>query len=46
MRPELDTIYDAFEHPRASRPTLPLLRPDEAGDYIGLVRRKVTNGYR
>ncbi len=41
MRPELDDIYDAFEHPRASRPTLPLLRPDEAGDYIGLVRRKV-----
>ena len=41
MRPELDDIYDAFEHPRATRPTLPLLRPDEAGDYIGLVRRKV-----
>ncbi|NUR06439.1 MAG: ergothioneine biosynthesis protein EgtB [Nocardioidaceae bacterium] len=41
MRPELDDIYDAFEHPRATRPTLPLLRPDEADDYIGLVRRKV-----
>ncbi len=41
MRPELDSIYDAFEHPRSTRPTLPLLRPDEAGDYIGLVRRKV-----
>jgi iron(II)-dependent oxidoreductase len=41
MRPEIDSIYDAFEHPRATRPTLPLLRPDEAGDYIGLVRRKV-----
>jgi iron(II)-dependent oxidoreductase len=41
MRPELDDIYDAFEHPRATRPTLPLLRPTEAGDYIGLVRRKV-----
>ena len=41
MRPELDDIYDAFEHPRATRPTLPLLQPDEAGDYIGLVRRKV-----
>ena len=40
-RPELDDIYDAFEHPRAVRPTLPLLRPVEAGDYIGLVRRKV-----
>ena len=41
VRPELDDIYDAFEHPRATRPLLPLLRPDEAGDYIGLVRRKV-----
>ena len=41
MRPEIDTIYDAFEHPRSERPTLPLLRADEAGDYIGLVRRKV-----
>jgi iron(II)-dependent oxidoreductase len=41
MRPELDDIYDAFEHPRATRPQLPLLRPAEAGDYIGLVRRKV-----
>ncbi|MGN6131833.1 MAG: ergothioneine biosynthesis protein EgtB [Nocardioidaceae bacterium] len=40
-RPALDSIYDAFEHPRATRPTLPLLRPDEAGDYLGLVRRKV-----
>jgi iron(II)-dependent oxidoreductase len=41
MRPEIDSIYDAFEHPRSSRPTLPLLRPEEAGQYIGLVRRKV-----
>ena len=41
MRPEIDDLYDAFEHPRATRPQLPLLRPDEAGDYIGLVRRKV-----
>src|SRR3954465_3475924 len=41
VRPELDNIYDAFEHPRATRPSLPLLQPSEAGDYIGLVRRKV-----
>jgi gamma-glutamyl hercynylcysteine S-oxide synthase len=41
MRPEIDSIYDAFEHPRAARPALPMLRPDEAGQYIGLVRRKV-----
>ena len=41
VRPELDDIYDAFEHPRATRPSLPLLKPAEADDYIGLVRRKV-----
>ena len=41
MRPELDDIYDAFEHPRATRPSLPLLKPAEADDYIDLVRRKV-----
>ncbi len=41
MRPEIDDIYDAFEHPRAERPTLPLLAPDEARSYIGTVRDKV-----
>jgi gamma-glutamyl hercynylcysteine S-oxide synthase len=41
MRPEIDPLYDAFEHPRAERPQLPLLPPDDAVDYIGLVRRKV-----
>lgn len=41
MRPEIDELYDAFEHPRSERPSLPLLGPDEASDYIGLVRRKV-----
>jgi iron(II)-dependent oxidoreductase len=41
VRPELDDIYDAFEHPRAERPTLPLLRPDEATAYLGQVRSKV-----
>ncbi|AYY13217.1 ergothioneine biosynthesis protein EgtB [Actinobacteria bacterium YIM 96077] len=41
MRPEIDDLYDAFEHPRAERPSLPLLGPSEASDYIGLVRRKV-----
>ena len=30
MRPEIDPLYDAFEHPRAERPTLPLLPPAEA----------------
>ncbi|MBM7788403.1 ergothioneine biosynthesis protein EgtB [Tenggerimyces flavus] len=41
MRPEIDDLYDAFEHPRSERPALPLLSPTEARDYIGLVRRKV-----
>jgi iron(II)-dependent oxidoreductase len=41
MRPELDDIYDAFEHPRAERPTLPLLQPSEAQSYISTVRSKV-----
>lgn len=41
MRPEIDDLYDAFEHPRAERPSLPLLSPRESGDYVGLVRRKV-----
>lgn len=40
MRPEIDSIYDAFEHPRAERPTLPLLSPQESVGYLDLVRRK------
>jgi gamma-glutamyl hercynylcysteine S-oxide synthase len=30
MRPEIDPLYDAFEHPRAQRPALPLLSSAEA----------------
>lgn len=41
MRPEIDPLYDAFEHPRAERPSLPLLSPTETSDYVDLVRRKV-----
>ncbi len=41
MRPEIDSLYDAFEHPRSTRPSLPLLHSGEAGDYLGQVRRKV-----
>jgi iron(II)-dependent oxidoreductase len=41
MRPEIDGLYDAFEHPRATRPSLPLLGPGEARSYIGTVRDKV-----
>nr|WSW65064.1 ergothioneine biosynthesis protein EgtB [Streptomyces sp. NBC_00995] len=38
MRPEIDGLYDAFEHPRASRPSLPLLAPAEARSYASEVR--------
>jgi len=41
LRPEIDPLYDAFEHPRATRPSLPLLTPTESLDYLGLVRRQV-----
>lgn len=38
MRPDIDGLYDAFEHPRASRPSLPLLAPAEARSYATEVR--------
>ncbi|MFE9726823.1 ergothioneine biosynthesis protein EgtB [Streptomyces sp. NPDC005794] len=38
IRPEIDGLYDAFEHPRASRPSLPLLAPAEARTYAADVR--------
>ncbi|MET7644030.1 ergothioneine biosynthesis protein EgtB [Streptomyces sp. NPDC005426] len=38
MRPEIDGLYDAFEHPRATRPSLPLLTPAEARTYASEVR--------
>ncbi|GAA0330115.1 ergothioneine biosynthesis protein EgtB [Actinoallomurus spadix] len=41
MRPEIDDLYDAFEHPRAERPKLPLLTPAESRAYIDTVRAKV-----
>ena len=41
MRPEIDPIYDAFEHPRAERPTLPLLEPGAARGYASEVRGRV-----
>jgi len=34
----LDNVYDAFRHPRANRPALPLLGPIEACRYLGEVR--------
>ncbi|WP_328477302.1 ergothioneine biosynthesis protein EgtB [Streptomyces sp. NBC_00377] len=41
MRPEIDGLYDAFEHSRAERPSLPLLAPDEARRYAAEVRGRV-----
>jgi gamma-glutamyl hercynylcysteine S-oxide synthase len=41
MHPEIDPLYDAFEHPRASRPSLPLLPPAEARNYASDVRGRV-----
>ncbi|MCT4353508.1 ergothioneine biosynthesis protein EgtB [Streptomyces sp. Je 1-79] len=41
LRPEIDSIYDAFEHPRSARPTLPLLPPAEARAYASDVRGRV-----
>jgi gamma-glutamyl hercynylcysteine S-oxide synthase len=41
MHPEIDPLYDAFEHPRAERPTLPLLPPGEARRYGHEVRGRV-----
>jgi iron(II)-dependent oxidoreductase len=40
LRPELDDLYDAFTHPRNTRPTLPLLGPAEARRYIADVRER------
>ncbi|WP_149179689.1 ergothioneine biosynthesis protein EgtB [Streptomyces sp. TRM49041] len=41
LRPEIDPLYDAFEHPRATRPSLPLLPPTEARAYAAEVRGRV-----
>jgi iron(II)-dependent oxidoreductase len=41
MHPEIDPLYDAFEHPRAERPSLPLLPPAEARAYAAEVRGRV-----
>ena len=41
MHPEIDPLYDAFEHPRAERPTLRLLAPAQARSYGHEVRGRV-----
>jgi len=40
LRPELDPVYDAFQHPRSERPQLRLLNPEEARGYDAEVRRQ------
>jgi iron(II)-dependent oxidoreductase len=41
VRTDVDQMYDAFQNPRAARPTLPLLPPSRARSYVGQVREKV-----
>jgi iron(II)-dependent oxidoreductase len=37
----VDQLYDAFQHPRADRPALPLLDPQSSRSYLGEVRSRV-----
>ena len=41
LAPDVDALYDAFQHPRAERPSLPLLPPVAARDYCYEVRGRV-----
>ena len=41
LAPDVDSLYDAFKHARADRPTLPLLPPVAARDYCHEVRGRV-----
>src|SRR5215467_11661003 len=41
LDPAVDSLYDAFKHPRAERPSLPLLPPVEARAYDYEVRGRV-----
>ena len=42
MLPEaVDQLYDAFQHPRVNRPSLPLLDPAESRRYVAQVRERV-----
>ncbi|MCZ7415112.1 ergothioneine biosynthesis protein EgtB [Streptomyces sp. WMMC897] len=38
IRPDLDPVYDAFRTPRADRPALPMLPPEQARAYVAEVR--------
>lgn len=41
LRADIDCLYDAFQHPRAQRPQLPLLDPAQARAYVKHVRGHV-----
>src|SRR5690242_15593248 len=41
---KIESLYDAFEHPRATRVSLPLLTPAEARRYLVDVRGQVLDG--
>jgi len=41
---QIERLYDAFEHPRATRVGLPLLSPREARTFISEVRDRVFDG--
>lgn len=41
LPPAVDALYDAFEHPRAERPSLPLLPPVPARAFVHEVRGRV-----
>jgi iron(II)-dependent oxidoreductase len=41
LPPGIDELYDAFRHPRADRPALPLLDPAQSRRYLAEVRGRV-----
>jgi len=41
LDPDVDSLYDAFKHSRADRPSLPLLPPVEARAFVNEVRSRV-----
>ncbi len=41
LDPAVDELYDAFQHPRGERPSLPLLDPGESRRYVEDVRGRV-----
>ena len=40
VAPQHDDLYDAFQHPRADRPALPLLSSTQAREYVAEVRER------